>query len=132
MRNTSGGASTPVGCSASARAPGVPGHLHAAFAARSGVRLLDGYGSTETNFVIGTTVERQRAGFMGPVQRGFAARVVDADDVELPAGEAGELTLRANEPFAFATGYSALPEKTIEAWLNLWFPTGDPLVRAAD
>jgi crotonobetaine/carnitine-CoA ligase len=112
-----------------ALAPGVPFHLHGEFATRTGIRLLDGYGSTETNFVIGTNVERQRDGFMGPLCQGFAARVVDADDVEVPDGEAGELTLRADEPFAFATGYWAMAEKTIEAWRNLWFHTGDRVVR---
>jgi carnitine-CoA ligase len=114
-----------------ALAPGVPFHLHGEFAARTGIRLLDGYGSTETNFVIGTTVERQREGLMGPLYQGFAARVVDGDDGEVPDGEAGELTLRANEPFAFATGYWAMPEKTVEAWRNLWFHTGDRVVRDA-
>ncbi len=114
-----------------ALAPGVPFHLHGEFAARTGIRLLDGYGSTETNFVIGTTVERQRDGFMGPLYQGFAARVVDADDGEVPDGEAGELTLRADEPFAFATGYWAMAEKTVEAWRNLWFHTGDRVVRDA-
>jgi crotonobetaine/carnitine-CoA ligase len=114
-----------------ALAPGVPYHLHADFTARAGIRLLDGYGSTETNFVIGTHVGRQRDGFMGPLNRGFAARIVDADDTEMPAGEAGELTLRADEPFAFATGYWAMAEKTVEAWRNLWFHTGDRVVREA-
>jgi crotonobetaine/carnitine-CoA ligase len=115
-----------------ALAPGVPFHLHAAFAERTGIRLLDGYGSTETNFVLGTTVERQRDGFMGPVHRGFEARIVDADDADVPDGEAGELVLRADEPFAFATGYWAMAEKTVEAWRNLWFHTGDRVVRDAD
>jgi len=114
-----------------ALAPGVPFHLHGEFAARTGIRLLDGYGSTETNFVIGTNVERQRDGFMGPLYLGFAARIVDGDDCEVPDGEAGELTLRADEPFAFATGYWAMAEKTVEAWRNLWFHTGDRVVRDA-
>ena len=54
------------------------------------------------------------------------------DDVELPPGEAGELVLRADEPFAFASGYFGMPEKTVEAWRNLWFHTGDRVVRDAD
>jgi crotonobetaine/carnitine-CoA ligase len=68
---------------------------------------------------------------MGPLYQGFAARVVDADDDEVADGEAGELTLRADEPFAFATGYWAMAEKTVEAWRNLWFHTGDRVVRDA-
>jgi len=52
---------------------------------------------------------------MGRIIDGFQARVVDADDVELPSGEAGELVLRADEPFAFASGYFGMAEKTVEA-----------------
>src|SRR5258707_8936381 len=69
---------------------------------------------------------------MGRIADGFQARVVDSYDVELPSGEAGELILRADAPFAFATGYFGMPEKTVEAWRNLWFHTGDRVVREAD
>jgi carnitine-CoA ligase len=115
-----------------ALAPGVPERFHAEFTERTGIRLLDGYGSTETNFTIGTTIERQRPGTMGPVFDGFEARVVDDEDNEVPDGEAGELVLRAHAPFAFATGYFGMPDKTIEAWRNLWFHTGDRVMREAD
>ena len=109
--------------------PGVPADLGKAFAARTGVQLLEGYGSTETNFVIGASQEAQKAGAMGRIVDGFQARVVDINDVELPPGEAGELVLRADEPFAFASGYFGMPEKTVEAWRNLWFHTGDRVIR---
>ena len=114
--------------------PGVPAAAGEAFEARTGVRLLEGYGSTETNFVIASnaTVESSRRGWMGWLLPGFDARVVDENDVELPPGEAGELLLRADEPFAFASGYFGMPEKTVEAWRNLWFHTGDRVVRDAD
>ena len=110
----------------------MPGHLQAPFTERFGVGLIDGFGSTETNFVIGAGLERQKPGWMGPAFPGFQARIVDADDNELPAGEAGELVLRADEPYAFATGYFGLPEKTVEAWRNLWFHTGDRVIQEAD
>jgi len=61
---------------------------------RTGVALLEGYGSTETNFVIASTPGRSRPGCMGWLRPGFEAKVVDAFDAELPAGEAGELVLR--------------------------------------
>ena len=50
----------------------------------------------------------------------------------MPDGTPGELVLRADEPFAFASGYFGTPEKTVEAWRNLWFHTGDRVVREAD
>jgi crotonobetaine/carnitine-CoA ligase len=112
--------------------PGVPASAAAAFRERTGVSLLEGYGSTETNFVIASALDRSRPGCMGWLRPGFEARVVDAHDVELPPGEAGELLLRADEPFAFASGYFGKPEATVVAWRNLWFHTGDRVLREAD
>jgi crotonobetaine/carnitine-CoA ligase len=112
-----------------ALAPGVPAQFHAPFTRRTGIRLLDGWGSTETNFVLGATVERQKPGLMGPVAAGFAARVVDDEDNEVADGVAGELIVRADEPLAFASGYFAAADKTAEAWRNRWFHTGDRVVR---
>ena len=112
--------------------PGVPARFHAEFRDRFGIALLDGYGSTETNFVLGCALPGQRPGMMGPVFEGFEARVVDDADNTLPDGMPGELVLRATEPFAFATGYFGMPEKTVEAWRNLWFHTGDRVVREAN
>ena len=112
--------------------PGVPDAAGKAFFERTGVRLLEGYGSTETNFAIATAPDSPRGGVMGWLRPGFQARVADESDVELPPGEAGELLLRADEPHAFASGYFNMPEKTVEAWRNLWFHTGDRVVRDAD
>jgi crotonobetaine/carnitine-CoA ligase len=115
-----------------ALAPGVPAQFHAEFVRRTGIRLVDGWGSTETNVVLGTTVAHQQPGLMGPVSEGFQARVVDDQDHEVPDGSAGELIVRADDAFAFSTGYFGAPEKTVEAWRNLWFHTGDRVVRQAD
>jgi carnitine-CoA ligase len=115
-----------------ALAPGVPARFHAEFTERTGVKLIDGWGSTETNFVLGTTWDKQRPGAMGPAFKGFQARVVDQDDSDVPDGQPGELLVRADAPFAFATGYFGTPEKTVEAWQNLWFHTGDRVIRESD
>jgi crotonobetaine/carnitine-CoA ligase len=115
-----------------ALAPAVPAHFHEAFIDRFGFGLLDGYGSTETNCILGAPLAEQRPGTMGRLLPGFSARVADTNDNELPDGEAGELVLRADEPFAFATGYFGMADKTVEAWRNLWFHTGDRVVREPD
>jgi crotonobetaine/carnitine-CoA ligase len=115
-----------------ALAPGVPAQFHAEFRERTGIALLDGWGSTETNFALGTTIEHQKPGLMGPVFEGFHARVVDDHDNAVADGTAGELVVRADDPFAFAIGYFRAPEKTAEAWRNLWFHTGDRVVRQSD
>jgi crotonobetaine/carnitine-CoA ligase len=115
-----------------ALAPGTPTALFDGFRERFGIQLVEGYGSTETNCAIAAPWTAQRAGYMGPVRDGFEARVVDEYDVEVPAGEGGELVLRSYEPYSFASGYFEMPEKTVEAWRNLWFHTGDRVVREAD
>jgi crotonobetaine/carnitine-CoA ligase len=115
-----------------ALAPGTPVTLFDAFVSRFGVQLVEGYGSTETNCTIAAPWTAQRAGYMGPVRAGFEARVVDEQDVDVPAGEPGELVLRSSEPFSFATGYFGMADRTVEAWRNLWFHTGDRVVCEPD
>jgi crotonobetaine/carnitine-CoA ligase len=84
---------------------------------------------TETNAAIGPRDGEQREGWMGRVMEGFEARVVDNDDAPVPDGTAGELILRASEPYAFACGYWRMPEATVAAWRNLWFHSGDRVVQ---
>ena len=115
-----------------ALAPATPADLHEPFHERFGVRLLDAWGSTETNIVISNTLADLRPGALGRVLDGFEARVADEDDAELPHGTPGELLLRHREPWAFASGYDGLPSETAEAWRNLWFHTGDRVVRDPD
>ena len=114
-----------------ALAPGAAAALLQPFHDRFGVELRDAYGSTETNAAIVVTPGAP-AGSMGRVAPGFQAKVVDEGDVEVPAGTPGELVLRADEPFCFATGYYRNPDATVETWRNLWHHTGDQVVRDAD
>jgi crotonobetaine/carnitine-CoA ligase len=115
-----------------ALAPATQAELHEVFRERFGVTIRDGFGMTETNAVIGALDGKQRPGTMGYVMPGYEAKIVDELDENVPDGTPGELVLRADEPFAFATGYWRMPEKTVEAWRNLWFHTGDRAVRDAD
>jgi crotonobetaine/carnitine-CoA ligase len=115
-----------------ALAPATPADLWKVFEERFGVRLVEGHGMTETNAVIGPVGGEQRPGWMGRVMPGFEARVVDGQDVEVPDGTPGELVMRSDRPFVFATGYWRMPEATVEAWRNLWFHTGDRVVRDSD
>lgn len=101
-----------------ALAPATRQELVEPFRERFGVRLVDGWGSTETNFVIGAPVGEQRPGFLGRVLPEFEARV-----------EEGELVVRSRVPFGFSTGYLGGVE---EGWRDGWFHTGDRVERDAD
>jgi crotonobetaine/carnitine-CoA ligase len=115
-----------------ALAPATPAPLHAPFRERFGVSLVDGYGSTETSHLIGRPEDEQRPGFLGRALEEFEVRAVDEHDAEVPAGTPGELVVRGRHPFSLASGYHAMPEATVASWRNLWFHTGDQVVRDSD
>ncbi|MGW3288146.1 AMP-binding protein [Streptomyces sp. NPDC001002] len=108
--------------------PAIPASAWEPFRERFGVTLVDGFGSTETNLVIGATPENQRPGYMGTVRDGFSARVVDELLAPVPDGVAGELVVRSAREFAFCTGYLGEPEPGPTAWRR----TGDRVVREPD
>lgn len=60
----------------------------------------------------------------------FDVRLVDPEtDEEVPVGAIGELVVRPRIPWIVSMGYFNMPDKTAEAWRNLWFHTGDALKR---
>jgi carnitine-CoA ligase len=106
--------------------PAFPAALQLDFEARFGVRVMNAYGSTELNCVTMTPLDSPaRPGSMGLVLEEFEMNVVDEHDCELPRGTTGELVVRPRQPFSTMLGYFGLPDKTAEAWRNLWFHTGD-------
>lgn len=110
-----------------ALSPATPEAISEAFTERFGILLLDGFGMTETNSVM--SANPPRPGYLGIIQDGFDAMVADDFDLEVPDGTPGELLLRSRQPYAFALGYFRNPEATVDAWRNLWFHTGDRVVR---
>lgn len=108
-----------------ALAPGVPTSFRSEFDTRFGIGLIEGYGSTETNFIIGDRLADQTVGAMGRVRPGFSVRVVDANDNPLPPDVPGELVVRSDIPNAMASGYFMMPEATAESRRGSWFHTGD-------
>lgn len=98
-----------------------------AFQERFGVPFLQGFGMTECNIpCYSDPAEPSEPGCAGYVVPEFELRVVDPDtDEPRPAGALGEIVVRPRAPSAFMAGYFRAPEKTVEAWRNLWFHTGD-------
>lgn len=105
--------------------------LGAAFTERFGVReYVDGFGQTEISNIFMTPPDAPRPpGASGVlVDQWFEARLVDPDSGEPVApGTAGELWIRPKATGIVAHEYLGMPERTVEAWRDLWFHTGDML-----
>ncbi|WP_336713848.1 AMP-binding protein [Arthrobacter sp. USHLN218] len=101
------------------------------FKERYGIEaFVDAFGLTETCAPILSPYGVPRpAGAAGlAASEWFDIRLVDPEtDREVPVGEVGELVVRPVQPWTCSNGYYGMPEKTLEAWRNLWFHTGDAL-----
>ncbi len=96
--------------------------------ARFGIDDVFGlYGMTEVNIPLYTPPGAPKGASCGRVwNRYYELRINDPEsDEELPRGEVGEIVVRPRQPYGFMSGYLDMPDKTIEAWRNFWFHTGD-------
>lgn len=102
-----------------------------AFEAKTGHRILERYGMTETGMNASNPLRgERRAGTVGPSLPGVELRVTGGAVEVLPAGEAGSLEVRGPNVFK---GYWQLPEKTAEEMREGgWFVTGDIATIAPD
>ena len=99
---------------------------------RYDLAVLDAYGMTETGPTIAASWEARRAGAAGLPTPWYEARVVDENDVEVPAGVTGEIVVRPNKPFVMMERYWSNDAATLAAMRNLWFHTGDNAYRDED
>lgn len=98
---------------------------HVAFEARTGHRILERYGMTETNMNTSNPYDgERRAGTVGLQLPGVEVLVTDsATGAPLPAGETGVVEVRGPNVFK---GYWRMPDKTREEFRgNGFFVTGD-------
>ncbi len=94
------------------------------FQERFGVRVMEGYGLSETSpLACFNHFERpSKPGKVGQQIFGVEVRCVDDDDNEVPRGQRGEVVIRGTNVMK---GYYKRPEATAEAFRNGWFHTGD-------
>lgn len=94
------------------------------FEQRTGQRILERYGMTETNMNSSNPLHGERkAGTVGPPLPGVEIRITDENNNSLAPGEIGNLQVRGPNVFK---GYWKLPEKTAEDFTDDgFFNTGD-------
>lgn len=105
-----------------------PSHIAEAFEARFGVRGIEVWGMTEVGIPLWCPTDQPlRKGSCGQVDgRWFEFDVVDPEtDIPVPRGQTGEFVVRPRHPWTLTQGYMGMPDKTVAAWRNLWFHTGD-------
>jgi malonyl-CoA/methylmalonyl-CoA synthetase len=103
---------------------------HRAFEARTGHKVLERYGMTETGMITSNPYEgERRPGSVGyPLPR-VEVRIADPEGRALGAGEIGVIEVRGPNVFK---GYWGMPEKTRQEFRDGWFITGDMGVMEAD
>ncbi len=108
---TSGGAPMPV-------------EVMKAFEEKFGVRVLEGYGLSETSPLacFNHFDKPSKPGTVGQAIYGVEVRCVDDDGKPVAAGERGEVVIRGTN---IMKGYYNRPEATAEAFKDGWFHTGD-------
>lgn len=104
---------------------GCPADVMAEAEERFGITCMEGFGMSEIGIPIHVRAHDRRSGSCGKPLDIYDIRLVDDQDEEVPVGEPGEIVFRPREPFTMMTGYYNMPEKTLEAYRNLWFHSGD-------
>ncbi len=118
---------------------GVDRRHHAAFEARFGIPLIEGWAMTETG-VGGCIIAHQEPRKIGSNCFGRPPawvdwRIVTEDGRDCAVDEPGELLVRRAGPvpdYGFFKGYLNKASATREAWADGWFHTGDVVRRDAD
>jgi carnitine-CoA ligase len=115
--------------------PTPPRERQEEFEARFGLRLVCGYGLSESPYGLiwprgsrpyGSLGTLRQHPVLGVVNEG---RVVSDDGVDVPVGGVGEMLLR--NP-TLTPGYWGMPEETEKAIVDGWLHTGDLVVRNPD
>jgi long-chain acyl-CoA synthetase len=102
----------------------MPVEVMKAFNERFSVKILEGYGLSETSPVasFNRTNKPAKPGSVGLPVWGVSIRIVDVDGKDLAAGEMGEILIKGHNVMK---GYYKRPEATAEALVDGWFYTGD-------
>ncbi len=93
----------------------------------AGIKLLEGYGLTETGPILAVRLQRAPVpGTVGPLLPDVQCRILGEDGRVLPHGRKGVLWVKSQQ---IMRGYYKRPEETARVLNNGWFNTGDLAVQ---
>jgi acyl-CoA synthetase (AMP-forming)/AMP-acid ligase II len=102
----------------------MPASAIAAFESRYGVKLIEGYGLTEST--VGATLNplngRRKPGTVGLPMQGVEIRILDDNGRDVPRGMPGEVAIRGANVMR---GYLNQPEESARTLAQGWLHTGD-------
>ena len=101
-----------------------PKDIFQAFEERFGLTLVEIYGMTEFGLPLMNTLKNRKPGSCGKPRR-CAVKLLDDNEMEAGPNTVGELLVRPDKDYCMLLEYYKMPEKTVEAWRNLWFHSGD-------
>ncbi len=102
----------------------MPVEVMKAFSTRFSVKILEGYGLSETSPVasFNRTNRPVKPGSIGLPVWGVSIRVADLEGKDVPTGEMGEILIKGHNVMK---GYYQRPEATAEVLVDGWLHTGD-------
>lgn len=106
----------------------MPAAIGDRFRKRFNLECIEAYGMTEICLPLMQSLDgEKRAGSCGrPLDEWFEVAIVDpVTDRPLPPDTVGEIVVRPKHPWTMMLEYFRMPDRTVKAWRNLWFHTGD-------
>lgn len=94
------------------------------FEKRFGLTIVEIYGMTEFGLPLMCHLGDRKPGTCGKA-RHCEVRIVDDNQVDVGPNMVGELLVRPLKDHCMLIEYYNMPEKTVEAWRDLWFHSGD-------
>ncbi|MDR3263656.1 MAG: AMP-binding protein [Clostridiales bacterium] len=93
----------------------------------TGLKLMEGYGQTETTLTVANLIGMEpKPGSMGKPAPQYNVDIINGEGVSAHVGEVGEIVLRTEvKPTGLFNGYYREEEKTLAAWSNNIYHTGD-------
>ena len=103
----------------------MPKEIFDDFEKRFDLKIVEAYGLTETGVITYNPYDATRKGSCGKSTESFEIQILDENEYPLDPNKIGEIAVRGRLPYAMCLGYYNHSEKTIEAFRNFIFHTGD-------